>query len=308
MGNMRLATASMPRPGSTIFLTLAVAALCVLSLIVAALSTAVAAKAQRPQRIVSINACTDQLLYALADPSQIAALTHYAVNNDYSIYPDEVRKSGVRLIRGSAEEVLKLKPDLVLAGTYTRRATRELLKMHGVKLALFPPAENVENAKAAIRQAAKLFHQEARGEALISEIDEAFRRNKNQDGEGPSVLQFQRRGFSSGTETLIGDLLQRLGARNVADGLGIRQVERITLETVLKTQPDALILFEPNADAADQGAALLRHPALDSLYPAGKQIIMPGRLTVCGGPALPMAIARLSEALRQAKHNIRSVQ
>ena len=64
-------------------------------------------------------------------------MTHYAIRDDFSIYTDQVEKSGIKLIRGGAEEVLKLKPDLVLAGTYTRRATRELLARQGLKIELF---------------------------------------------------------------------------------------------------------------------------------------------------------------------------
>ena len=252
---------------------------------------------ERPERVVSINACTDQLLFALADRDQIAALTHYAVEDDFSIFTSEVKASGVPLMRGSAEEVLKLKPDLVLAGTFTRRATRELLAQHGIKLALFPPSKNVEETKAAIRQAAQLLGRKDRGEVLIAEIDGALAAAPSLSSRNLSILQLQRRGFVSGPDTLLGDLLTRLGVANAAERMGLKGVSRSSVEAALKVKADALVLFDPSARATDQGTALLQHPALADAYPPERRVILPGRLLVCGGPALPLAIAALTDGL-----------
>jgi iron complex transport system substrate-binding protein len=270
-----------------------------LALALSALAREPADAAARPMRIVSINACTDQLLFALADRDQIAALTHYAAKEDFSIFTAEVKASGIPLIRGTAEEVLKLKPDLVLAGTFTRRATRELLKQYGVNQALFPASDTVEEAKAAIRQAARLFGHEDRGEALIAEIDGALGAAASvHPGERKvSVLQLQRRGFVSGPDTLLGDLLARLGVTNAAGTLGLKGVSRSSVEAALKVRADALVLFDPSDRAADQGAALLQHPALAEAYPPDRRVILPGRLMLCGGPALPSAIAALADGL-----------
>jgi iron complex transport system substrate-binding protein len=252
---------------------------------------------ERPLRIVSINACTDQLLFALADREQIAALTHYAAEEEFSIYTAEVKASGVPLIRGNAEEVLKLKPDLVLAGTFTRRATRELLKQYGVNVALFPPSNTVDETKAAIRQAARLFGHQDRGQVLVGAIDRALAGVPGSSGSAISVLQLQRRGFVSGPDTLLGDLLRRMGVANAAERMGLKGVSRSSVEAALKARADALILFDPSARASDQGTALLQHPALAQAYPPDRRIVLPGRLLVCGGPALPSAIAALANAL-----------
>jgi iron complex transport system substrate-binding protein len=266
------------------------------------ISSSAAAAQQRdlppPKRIVSINACTDQLLFALADRSQIAALTNYSVRDDYSIYANEILASGIKLIQGNAEEVLKLKPDLVLAGTYTRRATRDLLKRQALRIELFDAAGSVDETKNVIRKAASLFGHEARGEALIHRIDLALSAAANFKARGLSALQFQRRGFVSGPETLIGDLLTRLGVANAASKLGIGRVKRASLETALKARADVLVLFDPFRSASDQGAAMLLHPALSAIYPPERRVILPGRLMICAGPALPAAIAELSKSLR----------
>jgi iron complex transport system substrate-binding protein len=251
----------------------------------------------RPLRIVSINACTDQLLYALAGREQIAALTHYAVRDDYSIYVDEILASGIKRIQGNAEEVLKLKPDLVLAGTFTRRATRELLARHGVRVELFPPARNIAESREAIRRVAKLNGNPDRGEALVERIDGALKAEADRPAAAPALLQLQRGGYVSGPETLVGDLLARLGARNAASGLGVEHIGVASIEAALKLRADGLVLFDPYSNATDQGSAMLLHPALRAIYPPERRIVIPGRLVICGGPSLPEAITELRRQL-----------
>lgn len=250
----------------------------------------------RALRIVSINACTDQLLYALADRKQIAALTRYSVEDDYSIFTDEIRQSGIQRIQGNAEEVLKLKPDLVLAGTYTRRATRDLLARFGIRVELFPPARNIAESEDAIQRVARLTGHPEKGKALIERIDRALIDKGPALTDAPELLQLQRGGYVSGPETLIGDLLSRLGARNAASGLGVEQLGVTSLEMALKLRADGLVLFDPYSQATDQGSAMLLHPALRAIYPPARRIVIPGRLVICGGPALPAAI---SETRRQ---------
>jgi iron complex transport system substrate-binding protein len=259
-----------------------------------------AADDTRPQRIVSINACTDQLVFALADRDQIAALSHYAAEDDYSIAADAVKASGVRLIRGSAEEVLKLKPDLVLAGTFTRRATRQQLKAFGIRLETFAPAESIAAAKADIRRTAAMIGQVPRGEALIADIDAAIAEARAAvGGRHLRLLQLRRNAYISGSGTLFDDALAALGLDNAGREFGLEGTRRASLEAVLKLRPDALVLFDAYSRPGDQGAALLFHPALRNLYPAARRILIPGNQIVCGGPSLPLLLRSLARGVAQ---------
>ena len=252
------------------------------------------AAAAAPTRIVSINACADQLLLALADRQQILALTTYARDRDMSFYAD--RAEGLPAIRGDAEEVLKLKPDLVLAGSFTRGATRAQLAAHGIRIATFSPARSIEDVKKQIGEVASLLGQEARGRALVAELDAAFADLNLRAPKPLRALQLQRRAFAAGTDTLIDDIMQRLGIVNAATDLGIRYVGRTSLEAVLKTKPDVLILDRADPGAADQGTALLGHPALEEIVPRHRRIVIPASQIVCGSPGVALAARTLRDA------------
>jgi iron complex transport system substrate-binding protein len=49
--------------------------------------------------------------------------------------------------------------------------------------------------------------------------------------------------------------------------------------------------------AEDEGRAFLLHPALERFYPAARRIVIPERLTICGGPMLSEALDRLGAEL-----------
>src|ERR1700676_4990370 len=86
-------------------------------------------------RIVSMNVCTDQLLITLADPEQILGLSRFSRDTWASFAADEARHYPI--LSGAAEDVLVLKPDIVVASLFDKRSTRELLKANGLHLVEF---------------------------------------------------------------------------------------------------------------------------------------------------------------------------
>ena len=67
-------------------------------------------------RIVSTNPCLDAILVELAPPEWIAAISHYSQDPRSSSMP-VARARRFRATNGTAEEVIALKPGLVLASS-----------------------------------------------------------------------------------------------------------------------------------------------------------------------------------------------
>ena len=83
-------------------------------------AVALAGAAPAPaRRVVSLNPCLDAMLVALADPSQIAALSHFSQVEGSSSVPAVVARR-YPFVYESAEEVIALSPDLVLANPSAR--------------------------------------------------------------------------------------------------------------------------------------------------------------------------------------------
>ncbi|MES9971754.1 MAG: hypothetical protein ABW092_17100, partial [Candidatus Thiodiazotropha sp.] len=80
--------------------------------IVLALLSGMAVAAGPPQRVVSVNLCSDQLLLMLAEPQQVASVSYLSRDPDSSFVADQASRYPLNHAR--AEEIIRLQPDLVL--------------------------------------------------------------------------------------------------------------------------------------------------------------------------------------------------
>jgi len=69
----------------------------------------------------------------------------------------------------------------------------------------------------------------------------------------------------------------------------------------VNAKPDFLLVSEAGDRAEDGGRAFLLHPALERFYPPERRIVIPERLTVCGGVMLADALDVLVRELRRVE-------
>ncbi len=249
-------------------------------------------------RIVSMNVCTDQLLLPLADPVQILGLSRFSRDAWQSWAAADARR--YPSLSGGAEDVLVLNPDVVVVSQFDKRSTRELLKAQGLRLAEFSLPRNLDEVKAQIREMGEIVQHADRAEAEIARLDAATARAREAVVEkNYSVLPVSRRGWVAGTDNLISALLTETGLFNAATKLGIGSGGLASLEEIVNARPDFLLVSEPGDRAEDDGSAFLLHPALERFYPPSKRIVIPERLTVCGGVMLADALDVLVKELKR---------
>jgi iron complex transport system substrate-binding protein len=252
-------------------------------------------------RIASINLCTDQLLATLADPAQILGLSPYS--RDPARSWDAVKAAQFPKLSGEAEDVLVLRPDIVVAGRFTKRATRELLKEKGLRVVEFDAARSLDDVKKQIRQMGDLVGHPDRAAAEINRLDAAIAHAREVVARKPyRVLALSRRGWVSGGDSLTSSLLATAGLSNAAADLGYKLGGFASLEAIVSLKPDFLLVSDAGEFAEDEGRAFMLHPALERYYPAAKRLVIPEKLTVCGGPRLSEALDRLASELERVAH------
>ncbi|MBL8570467.1 MAG: ABC transporter substrate-binding protein [Phreatobacter sp.] len=245
-----------------------------------------------PRRIVSLNLCADQFVLALADRDRIVALSRLATDPAISAAADAAR--GLPQTGGTAEEVLSLNPDLVLVGPLDRLGTARILAARGFRVERMALPATFAETQAEIRRIAALVGHPERGEALAARLDAL----PLQLGRMPAALPYERRGYAAGAASLTGEVLSRAGFRHADQGsAGLGRF--VPLEAIVAARPDALVVSETAARAADHGSALLLHPVLARLFPSERRVTLPAALTVCPGPALADAVEHLAEARRR---------
>ncbi|MFD2184006.1 ABC transporter substrate-binding protein [Rhodoplanes azumiensis] len=273
---------------------------------VAVILTFASATSDPPKKIVSLNLCTDQLLLSLADPDQIAGLSPYARDPTLSWAAAEAVRFPV--MSGGAEDAMMLKPDLVVAGRFERRATRELLARRGLRVADFDVVRSIDEAKRQIARMGAIVGHPERAEARIAAIDAAVARLRAvATRKGRRVLAVSRRGWIPGADSLTSSLLAAAGLVNAASEMGIATGGFATLEQIVAAKPDLVLVASALTMAEDQGQAFLLHPALQRLYPPEKRIVIPEMLTVCGGPMLAEGLDRLADVLARRPDEVTRV-
>jgi iron complex transport system substrate-binding protein len=249
-----------------------------------------------PQRIVSLNMCTDQLLIDLAEPHRIAGLSPFA--RDPARAFEAARAARFPILSGTAEEVMVIKPDLVVSSRYMKRETRQFITARGLTLVEFDDPRTLAEARAQIAEMGRLLGAEARASQRLAAFDSALASLRDVARRSSvRVLPLARRGWVAGSETLLADLLREAGLTNAAGELGFRAGGFASLEAVIALKPDALLLTRAEFRAEDQGQAMLLHPAIQAMFPAEKRITLPERLTVCGGPMLTEAMRHLAREI-----------
>jgi iron complex transport system substrate-binding protein len=257
-----------------------------------------AARAAELPRIASMNVCTDQLLMTLADPEQILGLSRYARDAWQSWAADRARRYPI--LSGGAEDVLVLRPDIVVGSLFDNRSTRELLRDNGLRLAEFTVPRTLDEVKAQIREMGEITGHPDRARAEIARLDAAVARARHAViDKRYTVLPLSRRGWVAGSDSLVSSLLTETGLFNAASDLGVGVGGLASLEAIVNLKPDLLLVSEAGDRAEDDGRAFLLHPALERFYPPQKRIVIPERLTVCGGVMLAEALDLLVAELKR---------
>ncbi len=246
--------------------------------------------------ILSLNPCTDAILAEVADPQQILAISHYSQDPAASSM-DLAKARQFRATSGALEEVLSLKPDLVVDGTFTAPATQAALARLGLKLEQVPIAATVPESIAQVRQLAALAGHPERGEALVRRIEAALAASKAPAGAPVPAIVWQGGGIVAGEGTLITALLAHTGFTNSAAARGLAQASHLPLEAML-ADPPRVILAAGNSHGDED--RLLSHPALAGLQNTTRASLEPSLLW-CGGPTIPKTLARLAEVRRRLR-------
>ncbi|MGB6185899.1 MAG: ABC transporter substrate-binding protein, partial [Sphingopyxis granuli] len=245
-----------------------------------------------PQRVVSLNLCADQLLLALADRDRIAGLTRNATDPGMSAAAAAAR--GLPLIRNAAEQILVAAPDLIVGMPASGSAAVAALPRGSFRTLDLPTADSFDVIRRTIRLTATALGHPARGEALIARMERDLA-GVPRPGRGRVAAYYQRRGYMTGTGTLIDEMMGRVGLVNLAAKLGKPPLSQLSLEEMVAANPDFLIVESASDTITDQGSEMLHHPALRGI----PRLSVPEAWTVCGGPAYGAAVHRLAGQIQR---------
>jgi len=251
--------------------------------------------------VASINLCTDQLVLSLAAPGQILSLSWLSADPEESMLAEAAARYPLNY--GSAEELLEIGADVVVAGAVTSPFTRQLLRRLGTTIVDVEAAASLADVERNLAQVGAAIGRDdeaaglvaamrvragsvqARAESIRAEASAAPR----------SAIVVRPGGFTIGRDTLANELLELAGLTNSIAGLD--RWGSLSIETLLEREPEFIVFTRYRAGEPSLANAIFAHPALVSLAGAQKTLAVESRHFACGAPESLAAAEALIEQM-----------
>ncbi len=240
-----------------------------------------------------MNPCVDAILMEVADPGQIASISHYSQDpRATSISVSVANRFAAN--NGSAEEVIGAKPDLVIAGPHVALPTLAALKRLGIRVISIGVPTSVRESQDQITSVASAVGAPSRGTGLNRRIDDALAGLRPEKTRLKALIWIGG-GLVPGTGTLANDMLAKAGFTNMSAAYGLKIWDILPLEPLLANPPE--VLFTSNQPGRTD--RLLSHPALRRISSDLRVVDFPSSLLNCGGPTIIKVAEHLSRAKGQ---------
>lgn len=235
--------------------------------------------------LVSLDYCADQFVLALADREQILAVSKDAGRRFSHL---REKAAGIPQVRAAAEDVIALKPDVVVRSFGGDSRALAFYERFGIRTVQIGYAEDVQGTVDALRAAAAEIGQGRRAEELIAAMPGPA------PDTGRSALYVTPGGVSAGKGTMIGSIMAAAGLSNANTGEGWTD---LPLERLVQSPPALMLtaFFGFDDDATDHWS-VSRHPVMQRLMQGAQVVAMNEARISC--PA--WLVAEEAQAIAQA--------
>ncbi len=245
-------------------------------------------------RIVSLDFCADQYVLKLADREQILALSPDA-ERDFSFMRAEA--AGHATVRPLAEDVLILKPDLVVRSYGGGPNAAAMFERAGIPVLQVGWATSIHGGgdgsiPSVIAGVAEGLGQAERGAALADDYTKRLTRIQAR-ATGKSALYMTPAGVTTGGETMAHKMMQAAGLNNFMDQPGWHS---LPLERLAHEGPEIVVAayFDPKGNYRNFWSPS-RHPIAKRELSETQRIDLQGAWLSCGGWFILEAVEALAE-------------
>jgi iron complex transport system substrate-binding protein len=245
-----------------------------------------------PKRVVSMNLCTDQLAMLIGAKGQVISVSQLASDTRSSAMAEQA--TGYITNHGRAEEIYLMQPDLVLAGTYTARATVRMLERLGINVVTFDITNSLEAIPEQMTQMGDVLGQEATAARLVAQFKATLDGYETVAENRPTAALYHANGYTSGDRSLAGEILTIAGFENVAASAGYAGGGVMPLEVLAMAQPQAVIQSAPYGHGS-RAEEIMNHPVVAALRAHGEAGGLTDHDWVCGTPFVLQAIADMTD-------------
>jgi iron complex transport system substrate-binding protein len=200
---------------------------------------------KKPLRIIPHAVGVAEILWSICPRERLVAFNEFAADQDSSFIADKVRERGPIFKSKETELVIGYQPDLVFTVFYSSADFKEKLKQAKIPSFDLGYFGTIESIKEQILLMGDIIGEEGNALALVKLIEARIRELKARlpRRDHPiRVLYYDEGGYVPGTSSNFTSICKIIGAVNVGAEQGIKSWSQIDYETLLKWNPDVIIV------------------------------------------------------------------
>jgi iron complex transport system substrate-binding protein len=229
--------------------------------------------------VVSLDFCADQYALAFIPREQILAVSADGAG-PLSFYRD--RAAGLPVTRASAEEVLMLRPDVVVRTFRGGPGMDALLERLGVRVVQPGYAFTYDDHLTNLAKAAETLSAPAAGAALAESLRARRAALQAAPRLDASAIYLTPSGLTAGEGSSVARIIDLAGLRSFAVEIGIKGWASLPLEEVVMGAPDMVIgSFFDDGSVNTSFWSLSRHAVFQSLIRDLPTVMVPSRFMSC---------------------------
>jgi iron complex transport system substrate-binding protein len=201
----------------------------------------------KPLRIIPHAVGVTEILWAICPRERIIAYNEISADPEFCFIADLVEKRGPIFKSKQTELVIGYEPDLVFIVFYSGADFREKLKQANIPSFDLGYFGTIESIKEQILLIGKIIGEERNAEALVRVMDQKIQelRAKIPAMDKPlRILYYDEGGYIPGKASNFNSICDMIEVVNVGAEQGIKSWSQIDYETLLKWDPDIIIVPE----------------------------------------------------------------
>ena len=201
----------------------------------------------KPKRILTFAMYTDQIVLGLVTSDHLVGINTLLDDPVLSNIIPIAKKITKKIGNPGAEEVLSMKPDLVIVSDWTQAEKIQSMRDLGLKVVSVKSPETIQDAKDAVSQVAAAIGEPEKGRQLIGMMDKKLaeireKTSKIKPEQRKNIVLLSLMTAYGGTGCAYDDACREANVINGIAAAGLKTGQQLTKEMLIKINPDIMLM------------------------------------------------------------------
>ena len=239
----------------------------------------------KPKRILTFAMYTDQIVLGLVTSDHLVGINTLLDDPVLSNIIPIAKKISKKIGNPGAEEVLSMKPDVVIVSDWTQAEKIQSMRDLGLKVVSVKSPETIQDAKEAVSQVAAAIGEPEKGKQLIGMMDKKLaeireKTSKIKPEQRKNIVLLSLMTAYGGAGCAYDDACREANVVNGIAAAGLKTGQQLTKEMLIKINPDIMLMpvynDRGNYDTQAFIDSYLKDPSLRTVKAINdKQLIYP---------------------------------